>query len=118
MTILLIDDSKVIHAYLDDLMKDSGYTIKHAFNGEEGLKAAPEIKPDVVLLDWEMPGLQGIEVLEKLRKSGFATPILMLTTKNKPEDITRAIELGANEYVMKPFTKDILIDKLQMTGVL
>lgn len=118
MKLLLIDDSKTIHAYLDDLLAGTGHSLSHAFSGEEGLETAPKLNPDVVLLDWEMPGIQGIEVLERLRSSGFKKPILMLTTKNKPDDITRAITLGATEYVMKPFTKDILLEKLEMAGAL
>lgn len=118
MNLLLIDDSKVVHAYLTELLADTGINLTHAFSGEEGLVAAPAQNPDAVFLDWEMPGIHGIEVLEKLRAAGFTRPILMLTTKNRMEDISRAIALGASEYIMKPFTKDIILEKLQMVGVL
>ena len=118
MTILLIDDSKVVHSYLSELLEGTGLTLAHAFCGEDGIELSRRNPPGLIFLDWEMPGIQGIDVLPRLRADGFRSPIVMLTTKNKPAEITRAMELGATEYIMKPFTRDILLEKLQMVGVL
>lgn len=116
LKILSIDDSKAVHAFINNVFAGTESTISHAFNGKEGLqtldKSGPE-KFDLILLDWEMPGITGIETLAEIRKAGIVVPVIMLTSKNLPEDIGLALSTGANEYVMKPFTKDILIEKLE-----
>jgi two-component system chemotaxis response regulator CheY len=114
MKILSIDDSKAVHAYLGECFKGTPHNITHSMSGEEGLKLmnSPTEKFDLVLLDWEMPGMTGPELLEIARKSGLKVPIIMLTTKNKPEDIMDVLKKGAQEYVMKPFTPDIIFSKI------
>lgn len=116
LKILSIDDSRSVHAFLGSLFDPSKSSLAHAYNGLEGIqlleaKPAPEL--DLILLDWEMPKLTGIETLERIRAIGIQTPVIMLTSKNDPAEIERALTLGANEYVMKPFTKDILYAKIE-----
>lgn len=116
--ILSIDDSKAVHAFINSCLTYPSVQVTHAYSGNEGIKLVHD-KPgdfDLILLDWEMPDLNGPDVLIKLIDSGIKTPIVMLTSKNNPNDIIKLLGLGAKEYVMKPFTSDILLEKIE--GVL
>lgn len=114
MRILSIDDSRAVHAYLTECMKPTGFQLEHCYGGEEGISRLERDGAfDLILLDWEMPDLPGPDVLARIRKMGLSMPVIMLTSKNKPEDIERMLSLGADEYVMKPFTPDILFDKIE-----
>lgn len=114
MRILSIDDSRAVHAYLTQCLGQTDLKIEHAYSGEEGMGIlAADANFDLILLDWEMPGLTGPEVLVKIKSIGVEAPIIMLTSKNKVEDITAMLSFGASEYIMKPFTPDILLDKIE-----
>lgn len=118
MRILTIDDSKVIHSFLTSILEPDHAVLTHAYDGTEGLKvleSSGEKSFDLILLDWEMPKMSGIETLKQIRSWGFGIPIVMLTTKNSPQDIQLALESGASEYIMKPFVSDILLEKLAET---
>jgi two-component system chemotaxis response regulator CheY len=113
MHILVVDDSKVIHSYIESILANHGHTMIHAFSGDESLAIITKDHGiDLVLLDWEMPGLTGPETVKSAREQGFEKPIIMITTKNKTEDIRYALSQGANDYIMKPFTDDILLGKI------
>lgn len=114
MKVLMIDDTRTVHMLVKSLLaKSTGIEVTSAMNGEEGwTKLKADRDYDLILLDWEMPILNGVETLVKIRSEGFQTPIIMMTTKNEPEDIKKALELGASEYLMKPFTIDILFEKI------
>jgi two-component system, chemotaxis family, chemotaxis protein CheY len=115
MNVAIVDDAKAVHAYLEELFEGVCETIVHYYNGQEAVdaftKSAGNI--DLVLLDWEMPVLSGIEALPKLRALHANLPIMMMTSKNAMSDIVLALENGAQDYVIKPFTKDILIGKIE-----
>ena len=115
MRILVTDDSKAVHGFIEAMFVDTEHNLEHAYDGSE---AVSQIKGgldvDIILLDWEMPQLSGIEALKQIRNSGCSTPIVMVTSRNDLKNITEALNLGANEYVMKPFTKDILFEKIEM----
>lgn len=114
MKILVVDDSKAIHAYLKDLLPRQGHSLCHVLNGREALDICRRDQSfDVILLDWEMPELTGPETLKELIREGCKAPVVMMTSRNKPEEIHAMLELGASEYVMKPFTEDILLEKLK-----
>jgi DNA-binding response OmpR family regulator len=115
MRILSIDDSKAIHAYIIACLEGPEYVLEHAYDGEEALQKLQNTKDpfDLILLDWEMPGMTGPEVLRKIKELPLSASVIMVTTKNAVEDITQVLQLGAAEYIMKPFTKDILIEKIQ-----
>lgn len=116
MRVVSVDDSKAVHAYLRDVFKGRDVTLEHFFDGEEILKAmeGPEFgSPEVVLLDWEMPTVSGIEALPRIRAKLPSTVIIMATSKNAMEDIAAALDKGASDYMMKPFTKDILLGKIE-----
>lgn len=115
MKILLIDDTKSVHIYTKDLLRRFAHLeFLDAYDGREGilqLQKDPDIQ--LILLDWEMPVMNGLQTLETIRKDlKLETPIIMVTTKNSMEDIERMIAAGASEYMMKPFTIDILVEKI------
>ncbi len=113
MNILIVDDSKSIHSFVTDIFKPTAHVLTHVYSGEEALQQLEkQCNFDVVLLDWEMPGLNGPDTLVKMRKKHSKLKIIMMTSKNKIEDLTLAIERGASEYIMKPFSSDILLSRL------
>lgn len=115
MRILIADDSKSVHAFMKALFQGTPHELVHAKDGLEAFETWQNDKTfDLILLDWEMPVLDGYGSLCKLVDANCPTPIVMVTSKNDPSFITRALEKGAAEYVMKPFDKDILFDKLEM----
>jgi two-component system, chemotaxis family, chemotaxis protein CheY len=119
-TVLLVDDSRAVRLAGKRIFEALGFGTLEAGDGQQALDvvaANPTI--DAVLLDWNMPVMNGLEFLKTLRGQAVAQPVVvMCTTENDMTHITQAIEAGANEYVMKPFTEDIIRDKLRETGVL
>ncbi len=114
MRILITDDSKAVHAFIKSVMDGTSYSLTHAHNGAEALEILSKNASsfDLMLLDWEMPILDGPSTLSQVRAKGITFPVVMITTKNDLESISHALSLGATDYVMKPFTKDILLEKL------
>ncbi len=102
--ILIIEDEPGILLSLKDEFESEGYTVIQAKNGEEGLDMARDEVPDLIILDVMMPVLNGYEVCKQLRREGNRTPILMLTVKDKEIDKVLGLELGADDYVTKPFS--------------
>lgn len=113
MKFLLIDDSKTVHLYIKGSLNNPNFSYDDAYNGKEGIELLKNNSYDIILLDWEMPVLNGPATLTEIRKFDSSTPIIMVTTKSMPEEIISVLEAGANEYVMKPFTKEILQEKLE-----
>lgn len=114
MNVLAVDDSRAVHAFMRSLFQNTEHVLFHAYDGLEALELVKKDPIDIVLLDWEMPKMSGVEALEAIRKDGHSMPIVMVTSKNEIAEIVRAMAKGANEYVMKPFTREILFDKLSM----
>ena len=117
---LIVDDSRVIRRVAAKILQDLGFETEEAENGRKAVDAAKVRMPDVVLLDWEMPVLDGIGCVQELRKlpQGAAATVLFCTTENGVEDIRQALAAGANEYIMKPFDGEIIRTKLLLLGVL
>ncbi len=115
ITVLSIDDSRAVHAFLDRAFAQSAHQFVHALSGKEGIRILEEgkTKVDVILLDWEMPEQNGPEVLQEIKKRGILIPVLMMTSKNNTQDISKMIEAGAAEYIMKPFTPEVIVDKIR-----
>jgi two-component system cell cycle response regulator len=111
--LLTIDDSKTIRMILHRAFKEFDCTLVEAANGEEGLKAAAEHKPDLIILDITMPQMDGIEMLTRLRATGDNTPVIMLTAEGGANSVQRANHLGVRDYIAKPFQNDALIEKVQ-----
>ena len=113
--ILIVDDSKTIHAFAKHLLsKSKEVCTESAMDGEQAIQLLEKDPSfDLILLDWEMPVLNGPETLKKLKSIGCKVPVVMMTTKDKPEEIAEMLALGAAEYLMKPFTVDILFEKIE-----
>ena len=111
--LLTIDDSKTIRMILHRAFKEFDCTLCEAANGEEGLRAAAEHKPDLIILDITMPQMDGIEMLTRLRATGDNTPVIMLTAEGGANSVQRASHLGVRDYIAKPFQNDALIEKVQ-----
>lgn len=122
MQALVIDDSRALRRILADMLRQLGFSeIGEAANGSEGLNYLQNsITPDIVLVDWNMPVMNGLEFVREVRKhEQFASlPLMMVTTETEMEQMASALEAGANEYVMKPFTKEVIGEKLSMLGIL
>ncbi len=114
--VLIVDDTKSIHAYVKHLLsKNKTIKIESVFNGSEALAFLKKDSAfDLILLDWEMPLINGPETLLALKRHSISIPVVMMTTKNSMADIQKAMTLGASEYLMKPFTEDILFERLHM----
>lgn len=117
---LIVDDSKVIRMVARKILQELEFETGEAADGQLALDACLAKMPDGVLLDWNMPVMDGIEFLRALRASpGGDKPIVVFcTTENDIEHIQEAIEAGANEYIMKPFDSDIIQAKFTQVGLL
>lgn len=117
--ILSIDDSKAVHAFLDMCLKQmpKEFEIQHTYSVKEGLEVLKNSGHSIslVLLDWEMPEITGLEGISMIKGVTPKIPVIMVTTKNNPDDISQMLQRGAAEYIMKPFTPDILLEKLRST---
>jgi two-component system chemotaxis response regulator CheY len=120
-TALVVDDSKAMRMILRKTLEELGFEVREAGNGKEALAVlAGEEKPiSLTLLDWNMPEMDGFELLGRVREvpEFESMVIIMVTAETELEHISEALEAGANEYVMKPFTKDILVGKLELAGI-
>ncbi|GBE15474.1 alkaline phosphatase synthesis transcriptional regulatory protein PhoP [bacterium BMS3Abin14] len=113
-TVLVAEDKASLTKMLQFLFLSRGLNVQIAFNGEEALAKARDLRPDLILLDIMMPKMDGFEVLEKLqeREDTAAIPVIMLTARKSREDMTRATKLGAVEYITKPFKAVEVVDKV------
>ncbi|MGG6433636.1 response regulator [Anoxybacillus sp. D401a] len=102
--VLVVDDEHSIVTLLEYNLKQAGFTVLTAYDGEEGLHQALEERPDFIILDLMLPKLDGIEVCKQLRQQKVMTPILMLTAKDDEFDKVLGLELGADDYMTKPFS--------------
>ena len=116
---LIVDDSKVIRGIARGILHDLGFETDEAEDGKEALAACAKKMPDAVLVDWIMPGMNGIEFLKELRAMpGGKTPkVFFCTTENDMSHITQALETGADEFIMKPFDAEILSSKVALQGL-
>lgn len=118
-TCLVVDDSRVVRKVARRILEAHGYTVVEAPDGQQALDACRQELPDCVLLDWNMPVMDGLSFLRALR-AAFGPdkpPVVFCTTENDMEHISRAIENGAQEYIMKPFDEEILVSKLAQVGL-
>ena len=119
MQALIIDDSRAVRMLIGAALRDQGFEVFEAGNGQEGLEKLqhnPEVR--LVLVDWNMPIMDGLQFIQEVRKrkSWDDVQIVMVTTETESEQVQRAITAGANEYVMKPFTPEVLVAKLSLLG--
>jgi two-component system chemotaxis response regulator CheY len=120
MLALIIDDSRAMRMILGRILSAEGYTIRDASDGPAALELlATGLNPDLVLVDWHMPEMEGIEVVAAIRAEPIAYPgkIVMVTTETEMSQMVRALDAGADEYLMKPFTAEAVTEKLQLLGL-
>nr|WP_271439354.1 response regulator [Pontixanthobacter luteolus] len=115
---LLVDDSRMIRKIARQIIEARGYAVAEAENGEEALAKCGASMPDLIMLDWDMPIMTGIEFLAKLRavESAKQPKVVFCTTHSSAMDIHKAIDVGADEFVTKPFTEESLLAKLRNIG--
>jgi len=111
--ILIIEDETPMRTALADVLEGEGYRPITAADGEIGLRKAIEEKPDLILLDIMMPKLDGFQVCAELRRLGHATPVLMLTAKGQVEDRVAGLDVGADDYLVKPFSTEELLARVR-----
>jgi DNA-binding response OmpR family regulator len=111
--ILIIEDDPTILRVVKDNFATRGYSVQAAHNGEEGLDAALNGRPDLIILDIMLPKINGFEICRAVRAEKLEMPILMLTAKGQEEDIVRGLELGADDYITKPFSIRELVARAQ-----
>ena len=117
MLALVIDDSRTVRIIIGNILREIGMQVLEAANGLEALdqlKAHPAI--ELLLVDWNMPEMNGFDFLRAVRamRAYDQTRILMVTSESQAEQVAKALGAGANEYLMKPFNKDVLVAKLQL----
>ncbi|WP_434055509.1 MAG: response regulator [Roseibium sp.] len=117
---LVVDDSSVIRKVARRILEDMNFEIEEAEDGQQALDACRKTMPDAILLDWNMPVMDGLEFLTSLRtEEGGESPVVVFcTTENDVAHIARAIRAGANEYIMKPFDREIVEAKFQEVGLI
>ena len=119
MRALIVDDSRFVRSYLRGLLEGKGIECDEAADGQAGLDCLTAGAPfDLALVDWNMPVMNGLEMLTELRAEGFDhLKVMMVTTEAETDSIERALNAGADEYLMKPFDDEALSEKLAMLGL-
>jgi two-component system chemotaxis response regulator CheY len=117
---LVVDDSRVVRKVARRIVEEIGFQCEEAEDGVEAYSYCEKQMPDAILLDWNMPNMNGLEFLEKLRAhpSGATPKVVFCTTENDMSYIQRAMGAGADEYIMKPFDGDIVQTKFEQVGLL
>lgn len=117
---LIVDDSRAMRTMLKNIMTELGFEVFEAGNGREGLERLEQCPGvEVTLVDWNMPEMDGLEFIKAVRRDARykGLPVLMVTTETETDQMLRALTAGADEYLMKPFQKEGLVDKLRLVGV-
>lgn len=117
MKALVIDDSRAVRMLVGNILREQGFEVVEAIHGRdalEKLRSHPSI--DLALVDWNMPVMDGLEFIQTVRRSREwdSLRLVMVTTETEAEQVQRAMNAGANEYVMKPFTPEVLVAKLSL----
>lgn len=120
MRALVIDDSAAVRTILKRILTDCGFEVLEASHGKEALdRLRGAGKVDIALVDWNMPEMSGFDFIRAVRADHAydSMRLMMVTTETEIAQVAKALEAGANEYVMKPFTKDMILEKLSLMGV-
>lgn len=111
--VLLVEDEQTLAMIIKDTLEDDNFIINTVYDGEKGLKAFFEFKPDVLVADVMMPRMDGFEMVRHIRQTDKTTPVLFLTARSAVKDVVTGFELGANDYLKKPFGMQELIVRLK-----
>ena len=111
--ILLVEDEEKLAKFVQLELSYEGYEVSVAHDGLSGLMAARDQAPDLIILDWMMPGLTGVEVCRRLRQTGTATPVILLTARDDVSDRVEGLDAGADDYVVKPFSIEELLARVR-----
>lgn len=119
MRALVIDDSKSIRSILTEILVGVGFTVEEAANGLEAMDLIKKEKVDLALVDWNMPDMDGYEFIKAVRKDKAYKNMrmMMVTNETATNKVTEALKAGADEYIMKPFTRDMIVEKLVLMGL-
>ena len=116
MKILLVDDSKTMRNIQKSVLSQLGFTeIEEACDGQDALSKIGAFEPELLLVDWNMPNMDGLTFVKKFRQNDKTTPIIMVTTETERARVVEAIKAGVNNYVVKPFTPDLLSQRINET---
>jgi two-component system, chemotaxis family, chemotaxis protein CheY len=116
MKIMLIDDSKTMRNIQKSVLAQLGHTqIEEACDGQDALSKVAAFAPDLILVDWNMPNMDGLTFVKMFRQTNKATPLIMVTTESEKSRVIEAIKAGVNNYVVKPFTPDLLSQRINET---
>ncbi len=113
MKLLIVEDDRAIIAALKEGLEDEAYAVDVAYDGDEGYRSASADEYDLIILDVMMPEMNGYEVCAKLRSEGNHTPILMLTAKGEERDVVEGLDTGADDYLPKPFSFEVLLARIR-----
>ncbi len=117
---LVVDDSKVVRKVCRQILEEIGFSVREAADGREALGECQKKLPEVILLDWNMPEMDGMKFLQEFRRmaNNESTKVIFCTTENEVDKIQKAISAGADEYVMKPFDAEIIKGKFEQLGLM
>lgn len=111
--ILVVEDEVKLAQFIELELKYEGYDVAVAHDGLAGLTAAREERPDLIVLDWMMPGISGVEICRRLRDTGDKVPIILLTAKDEVSDRVAGLDAGADDYIVKPFSVEELLARVR-----
>ena len=116
MKIMLVDDSRTIRNIQKNVLKQLGHTdVVEAEDGVQALSLFKEKVPDLILIDWNMPNMNGLTLVQKIREANKTIPLIMCTTEAEKARVLEAIKAGVNNYIVKPFTVESLSEKIEQT---
>jgi two-component system, chemotaxis family, chemotaxis protein CheY len=116
MRIMLIDDSKTMRNIQKSVLSQLGYTqVEEACDGQDALSKVGAFNPDLILVDWNMPNMDGLTFVKNYRQMNKSIPVIMVTTESEKARVIEAIKAGVNNYVVKPFTPDLLSQRINET---